>query len=360
MILRRSFLSALPFAALAGAAEPGAVVPSETKRFEDPTTEFVVSRLTDPAHAAWLPAFYNSAISRRGQFLLYSSERTGAAQAYRMDLKSGVSRQLTGAKELNAASCTLMPDEHSFYCIDGRSVVQIGLGNQHRHEVYSVPSEYERANALGVTADGLSAAVIEEKSAGSRLRLVNLRNGEAITLAESTDRFSDPIPRPRRAGILYLRGARELWLASFDATENRQLKLAPGKLGNALWSPDGRSVLYLNVPETPGQLNSIREYTPDTNQDRLVAPTSQFVCFNRNADGSVFTGASASKASPTVLLLLRSVRRELTLCEHRSAHPETASPIFSPNSQHVFFQGDRDGKMAIYSLPVERLVEATE
>ena len=54
------------------------------------------------------------------------------------------------------------------------------------------------------------------------------------------------------------------------------------------------------------------------------------------------------------------MRRELTLCEHRAKDPRTVSPIFSPNSQRVFFQSDRDGKMAIYSMVVDRLVESTE
>jgi oligogalacturonide lyase len=34
--------------------------------------------------------------------------------------------------------------------------------------------------------------------------------------------------------------------------------------------------------------------------------------------------------------------------------------FFSPNSQRVIFQSDRDGKMAIYSIAVDRLVEETE
>jgi oligogalacturonide lyase len=131
-------------------------------------------------------------------------------------------------------------------------------------------------------------------------------------------------------------------------------------LGNAVWSGDGRTVLYLNFPASPKQLNNIREYTPDTNEDKPVASTSQFAAFNRNGDASVFVGASGSKASPYVLLLVRSVKRELTLCEHRSSEPRMVSPIFSPNSQRVFFQSDRDGKMAIYAIVVDRLVAETE
>jgi oligogalacturonide lyase len=36
------------------------------------------------------------------------------------------------------------------------------------------------------------------------------------------------------------------------------------------------------------------------------------------------------------------------------------SPIFSPNSQNVFFMSDQHGKPAIYRIAVDRLVEQTE
>ena len=64
--------------------------------------------------------------------------------------------------------------------------------------------------------------------------------------------------------------------------------------------------------------------------------------------------------SPTILILLRVTRRELTLCEHRAGDPSSVAPIFSPDSQTIFFQSDRHGKPAIYEIHVEKLVEATE
>jgi oligogalacturonide lyase len=36
------------------------------------------------------------------------------------------------------------------------------------------------------------------------------------------------------------------------------------------------------------------------------------------------------------------------------------APIFSPSSQRIFFESDRHGKPAIYTMSVERLVEETE
>jgi len=176
---------------------------------------------------------------------------------------------------------------------------------------------------------------------------------------ESPVAISDPIPRPKRAGILYRRGG-ELWLVNYDGAQNYRLHVAPGGTGPAIWSADGRTVLYLNFPESGKQLNNIREFDPDANEDRPVANTSQYVHFGRNADASVFTGASGSKASPYILLLVRSVKRELALCEHHASDPTQVAPIFSPNSQRVLFHSDRHGKTAIYSVRVERLVEETD
>jgi oligogalacturonide lyase len=74
----------------------------------------------------------------------------------------------------------------------------------------------------------------------------------------------------------------------------------------------------------------------------------------------VFIGASASKASPYVLLLVRAVKRELALAEHRASDAAMVTPLFAPNSQSVFFVSDRHGKPAIYWMNVERFVSATE
>ena len=71
-------------------------------------------------------------------------------------------------------------------------------------------------------------------------------------------------------------------------------------------------------------------------------------------------GASANKSSPTILILLRITHRELTLCEHKTSQPELTSPMFSPDSQRIYFQSDRDGKPAIYCMHVDKLVEKTE
>jgi oligogalacturonide lyase len=201
---------------------------------------------------------------------------------------------------------------------------------------------------------------VEIRRDTSRLRLVRIPKGDATTLVQADEPLSDPLPRPRAKAVLYRRGANSLWLAGYNGEQNRRLPLASGGLGPALWSPRGRTVFYLNLPEDRRSLHAIREFTPETNTDALVARTSQFVHFGQNANSSVFVGASNSKAFPYVLILLRTTRRELTLCEHRASDASTVAPVFSPESQTVYFQSDRDGKPAIYRIRVDKFVAKTE
>lgn len=348
-------LSSLP----ALAQKPGAL-PSAIFDYPDPATEFQIQRLTDPAYTSRLPAPYARAVGHRGNFMIYSSDATGRMEAYRMDGKSGASRQLTETDGLDPHSLTLTGDERSMCCLAGDRLLLVNLGNSHTREVYRIPQGYAAGSGLGVSEDGLVAALVERQGQNHyRLRLVQMKDGSAATLAEADEEMRDPIPRPRRASALYRRG-KDLWLANDDAQQNYRLKLAEGETGTALWSPDGRAVLYLNYPSDAHRLHNLRAFTPDSNQDVALADTTQYVGFDPNADASVFVGASGAKATPYVFLLIRAAKRETALCEHRSSDPGSVQPVFSPNSQRVFFSSDRHGKPAIYSVKVDKFVEATD
>jgi oligogalacturonide lyase len=364
LLTRRLFVASLAGAGACMAFDKEGTYPSEIKRYPDEATEFNVFRLTDPAHQSWLPAPCSRAISKKTEFLIHASDRSGSVQAYRLDLKNGQSRVLTANTDLVTGSLTLAPDEHEFAYLAGRSLYMGRTNGVHAREIYRAEESLQFGSGFSLSEDGLVAALVEEKPGLSRLRLITMRTGAAATLVESNEPLSDPQPRPKRAGLLYRKGdavtGDELWVVNYDAAQNRRLRIAPGGLGTALWSGDGRTIVYLNIPVDRKQLNNIREFTPDTNEDQFVSATSQFATFNRNADTSVFVGASGSKASPYMLLLVRSVKRELTLCGHRASDPRQVTAFFSPNSQRVIFQSDRDGKMAIYSIAVDRLVEETE
>jgi hypothetical protein len=357
---RRAMLScAAALTARAAASEKGQAFPPERVRYADPATEFPVLRLTDPSHSCSLPARNLRPVSRHSAFMLYWSDRTGSPQGFRMNLRTGESQQVTAAGNLDGSSLALLPNERGFCYFDGPSLRLATFSNLREREVYRVPDGSARRPGFSLAADGSRAFLVELRDGMSQLRQVGLPSGGVRTLRGSSVPLSDPLASPLGDALLCREGADSLAVIRQDGRQGRTLAIAAGRTGPAFWSPDGRTVLYLNFPAESGKLNSIRECDPQAGADRLVSVTSQFADFSPNSDASVFAGASASRASPYVLILLRRTRRELTLCEHRASDPARVAPMFSPESQRVYFQSDRHGKPAIYCIPVERLVEPT-
>jgi oligogalacturonide lyase len=340
-------------------AAAGRLAGPEFKRYADPATELEVVRLTDPAFSSGMTAPHLRQFTRRGETLVYWSERysaesPGARQAFLMDLKQGESRQLTQASALDPSSLALSADDRSFVFFDGRSLQESPLVNAHPREIHVVPENAVR-KGLTIAADG--SVVFSERENG-KSRIVSVLRQQSRSIARIDQDVEELMARPRHAQILYL-AAGQWWLINTDGSAKRPLKTEPGETGGALWIPSGRTLIYLHIPQDPKDLITLREHAPDEGTDTLVAKTSQFVSVSPNADASVFTGASRSRATAYVLILLRVARRELTLCEHRASDPAMVRPVFSPESQSVLFVSDRHGKAALYQVRVARFVEET-
>lgn len=352
---RRRLLAA--GATVAALSADDRLLPSERIGFIDGTTEFEVSRLTAPAYSSFLPPPHVQQFSRhRGAFLLISSDRGGSLQAYLLDLKTWQMRLLTEAAALDAASLCLSPDGRLLCFRDGDQLCFQLAGSARQRVVYGWPSE-AAGSCVQVLPEGPSALIVESKT---RLRVVNLIRSTTRTVCEYNEPILDQMPRPKRAAAAFRTASGTLVMAHLDGSRTFTLKTPPGVSGPMRWAPDGRALLYLHRHDAASGNTALREINPDSGEDRLIAQTSQFAQFSPNGDASVFVGASRSRAQPDVLLLLRSVRRELTLCSHKASDAAAVAPVFSPDSQRIFFQSDREGKPAIYSMSVERLVEKTD
>lgn len=346
---RRAFLAGLP--ALAAAQQ----IASEQQKYRDPLTEFELLQLTDPKLSnCYLPAAPLRAVAARSRALVYCSDRSGSLQAYRMDLRDGQSRQLTSANSLTRGTLTLLGDDRSVCYADGD---EIWVSPGRSKPLYTVERGWTRGEAFASSEDGQHLIIGEQQGSQSRVRLVSLLKGVIETVAEVQ---GDPIlaaaARPRRAGLLYRR-ADGLYVVNYDGQQNRKLRTAAGQLVSAVWSSDGRSIFYIAVN---GNTHELREHVPDANEDKAVARTTQFISFVRNANASVFAGVSGSLAAPHILILIRAARRELTVAEHKASNPRSVAIQFSPNGQRLFYETDRQGKHAIYSMNLERFLDDTE
>jgi oligogalacturonide lyase len=273
-----------------------------------------------------------------------------------MDLKTGQHRQLSQANGLDPGSVTLTADDSAFCYIDRDGLWVVPFGKPSRR-VAALP-DY-RAGSAGITTGGKDIVVVS----GERLLRAGFDRGSPVVLLAQAN-LRQPTIHPKRGEIAYLAG-NALWTCRLDGSRKAQAPVPNGAVTGIRWFPNGGengagTLLYLHSPADSGRTVNLREYDPGAGKDRKISLTSQFATFCVNSDASVFVGASFSKAQPTLLLLIRSVARELTLCEHAAKDAATVAPVFTPDSQQVFFQTDRSGKPGIWSVSVDKLVEKTE
>lgn len=351
-ITRRALLALLPASIAAQTrrrpASKARPLPSvgEFVRFYDPATENPVVRLTNPNTSNVLPAPANHFVSVKERFLVFSSDRTGKFAPFKVDLRTGALRQIADASNLSPLSVCLAPHERSLYFLDGGQLKEADLARAKAETIAENVSSFSPAPL------GAGVFVVRE----NKLEHVNGKN--VTTLAEGVD--DGCLSRPGNSpGCLFAKrpagDTREFWVVSLTT---RPVLLASGRISNPFWSPEGQSIVFLrDVPGNNTLLSEIHEVPAQGGAENLITATSQFASFSPNGDGSVFVGASRSKAQPDVMLLLRSGRSELTLCEHRASQPANVCPVFSPDARRVYFQSDHEGKPAIYSVNVELLVE---
>jgi len=324
----------------------------EFVRFADPATENPVVRLTDPRSESVLPAANRRFVSARERFLVFSSNRSGAFAPFQVDLRTGALRQLAETANLQTRSLALDERERVLHFIDGGRLQGLTLASK------KVDTLSEGVSCFSSSPSGTGLFAVRDG------KLERMGEGKSTLLAEDVamgDSCAGCLARPGGAGCLFVRessGLREFWYAG----AGRPVLLVKGQISNPFWAPDGQSIVFLrDVPQANAQVSEIHEVAVAADgtpaQEAFVSPTSQFACFAPNGDGSVFVGATRGRAQPDIVLLLRTSRREMTLCEHGASEATKVTPVFSPDSRRIYFESDRHGKTAIYSVNVELLVE---
>lgn len=345
---RRAFLGVLPLGLAAQTkqlSKKSKPLPSagEFVRFTDPLTENPIVRLTSLNSTNRLPAPRNRFLSTRERILLFASNRTGHFAPFQMDLRTGAVRQFADAAKLDPQSLCLDRSEKTCRYLDGDSLIE-------------APLEKGAPRSLATAVDAFASSLDGSLFVVSRRKLSKL--GGPILAEDVTDLF----PQPNAAGCLFScdtnPGERALYYVRADSS-SKPVLLAEGRIRQPFWDRDGESILFLRDVAAPDgtPLSEIHGRHIAGGDEYLVSATTQFASFSPNSDASVFVGASRSKAQPALILMLRDPRRELMLCEHRDSNPAEVAPVFSPDNRRIYFQSDREGHLAIYSVNVEKLVE---
>jgi oligogalacturonide lyase len=351
---RRQLLTLIPSGFIAAQTRRGGRVPplppakGEFIRYADPLTENPVVRLTMPIYESVLPEPGNRFVSSREGFLVCSTSRGGQMEPFHVNLRSGVLTQLAKAEQLTHRSLALDWSERNLYFIDSGQLRTVDLRRRTAKTIADGITDFHMA--------GPRDTIVVRR--GENLQLIS---GNNISTTLATGVTSRGLISPLGMGCVFCRRdgpeQHELWYAGLS--EKPRL-MAEGRISCPRWRPDGQAILFLRqVPREAYVASELREVLLDGSPEHVISETGQFASFAPNGDGSVFVGASRSKAQPSIVLMLRTPRREMVLCEHRSKNAEAVSPAFSPNSQRVYFQSEREGNYCLYSVNVEPLVEKT-
>ena len=318
----------------------------------DPATENTVIRLTDPATTSRSPASQNRHVSSRSPLLLFSNDRHGVMAPFTLDLKTAVLKQLAEPNELKTDTLLFDSAERACLFLDGQILSRVSLehgkpktlaegiedfhaqgardqivalrkGKLERVEEGSSTVLAEGASSRGlISPEGNACCFTREQNDGKySLHIVPMGGGQAVEAARGA------ITCPSAWKSLTARAC------CFFATANRKTFLSPNCGKRPLMRPArGSFRAPRGLPRSPQTEMALSSWAPAIS---LAQPHHQCCRCARFA-------------------------AKMTLCEHKSSRPELVRPVFSPNSQRVYFQSDRHGKPALYTLSVAQLVESTQ
>jgi oligogalacturonide lyase len=367
--------------------------PSEIRRYADPLTEREVWRLTGAAVPRHHPYEYQRFLAHNNSFLLLAggapSGPGAGPQVLRMDLPSGRMAQLSQGSDVAPYSICLAPDERSFFFLQGGVLKHVGLRTLKEREIYQVEQGWRATGDLGISVDGRYAALVEMRSSDwvegpdgeerlrlqferkplCRIRIIETAKGNHSIVTEEKNWLGRPQLRPKRDQVLYCqlgpsdRIMARMWLVNLDGKQKQSLRPKRGEeqLGPEYWTGDGKQIEYAHYVDQNWHKPAVRTLNPDTREEQEVARCTQFWHLRGNADNSAIVGESRSKAGPNIYVLFPEVQREMTICEHASSGKPDAQPrpVFSPDSQWIYFTSDRGGVQSLYRANVADLVEKT-
>lgn len=328
-------------------------------RFLDRATEFAVTRLTSPEHESWLPLSPGRGVSRRGDAALATTRIEDQRLLRWLEFGSGAGKVLAESPGFDPFTAALTSDDRWIIAADGVRLVAFQRQNLRQSTVAELDPAKPLCAPLAPSADRVTVFLAQSSGGGSEIRSLRLGQDRNLVHHESAEPVDELAPNPRRALIAWRTRSGSVWIGGLDGSKSRKIETPGGRVLQFHWTAGGQSILYLLEPADSTKLVEIREQQVDSRGDEHVAKTSQFASFAPNADASAFVGASRSKASPHILLLLRKTMREMTLCEHGDDNAASCRPVFTPDSQSVLFTSSMHAKPALYLVGVEKLIEKT-
>ncbi len=147
----------------------------EWTKNQDEETGYEVWQMTSSDAGTWHGHFNTQSFSSDDQYLVFSSERMGSWQLYRVDLNNGEIMQLTNVESLSNSTFTVHPNgEEVYFGFDGK----LGRANIYTGEVYTKEFDDPVAFRRLISDDGRYTVVTSSGDGESTIFLISLPDAE--------------------------------------------------------------------------------------------------------------------------------------------------------------------------------------
>lgn len=375
----------------------GKIIQLNFTSYHDSDSNIEVTRLTPVDTLCHRNYFYQKCFTNNGQHLLFAGEFDTNRNYYLLDLATQTAKQITEGSGDNTFGGFLSPDDHYLYYVKNeRHLRKVDLVTLEETTIYNVPDDWVGYGTWVANSDCTSIIGIEiakkdwvpltdwtifkefyNKNPHCRLIDINLSSGQARTVIDQNIWLGHPIYRPFHNDTIAFchEGPHDLvdarmWLINTDGSQERKVRehLAGESCTHEFWVPNGSALAYVSYIKGQ-QERYIRQYIPDTNEDKELMKMPACSHLMSNFDGSLFIGDGTGSPADVVdakgytiendpwLYLLNPKENKTTrLVKHNSSwrvlngdrqvtHPH---PSFSPDNQYVLFTSDFEGLPALY------------
>lgn len=321
------------------------------------------------------------------RYLVYSSNRSGAYQLYRVELRSGESRQITRCERLSNLSFSMHPDGRHVVYLDGArlcktdvagggTTVILGLEREFAPPRYKAPVRFSagrtfspdgRYTAAGcVDGAGAAGLALIDLHKGRVERTITVPNGTGghmlvcpadpwlVTFVRTPDRQNDmTLPMEERARTM---------IADFRTGGIRPYLIMPygWRATHEYWDSKGERFYFhkKHVPNwVPTSICSMKRDGTDW-QTHFTSETLRLGHSMISHDGRfIVSDVQKPNDNPLILIDLASGTHKV-LCWPDSSvtagHPRQAHvhPSISRSGKYVAYTSDRTGTPQVYVVPL--------
>lgn len=359
------------------------------RRIIDRKTGRGIWQMTDGRCHSWRPYQYSQAFTQDEKYFVFSSDRTGINQLYRMDIESGESTQLTWFSDYVDRPLMSPTGNDVFYRATGRTRiwatdVPTGLARQ----IADLGSITDQIRGVNVSGDGSKLAVIYDRKDNGipALAIVDVNSGAYehvwdfvyhsirgeinnvghIQFCPTNNKLLSCILLPDHqggypAGRESLPGPDEFraraWTIDLVAGELKPIVVTPAghRATHEYWSPDGTGI-YFHQKTVPGFVPTSIEFVKVGETKSRTIISSDTIRMGHSAASNdnkkIVSDCQLNGPNELILIDIATGNYEILCWPNTSgtAQMNHVHPNFSPSGRYILYTTDTSGYSQCYLI----------